>query len=190
MSRFIFCVSLMLCCLIMSGCRVCSSPYLYCGPVDDMSGDGCGSCGGSSCDPLYRSGSALNGYRGGVYHDGYYTATAHPIPYNDEEPTPLRQVNYTQNTSTPRQNIKSTAPIKTTPAREVPTSGRYSAPSSNLPSIQPPSLSREMLLQQERGVIDAKIIDVQYNVYPPQRNNQNSRSNRPIRQVVFEDVQF
>lgn len=69
-----------------AGCRMCASPYDYCGPVVD-------SC---CCDSQYGAGYAPQGYQSGpVYDEGYVEETAPmvqeaPMSYRRGTPTMAR----------------------------------------------------------------------------------------------------
>lgn|GEM_PF-4483476 len=187
MFRLVPCCVFVIMLTVIAGCRVCSSPYDYCGPVDNIGGNGCSSCGGSSCDPLYRSGSVLNGYHGGR-HYGSYSGVAQAQPYNDPD-----YYNYQSPSNGKKAVPQSTSrPInqqqQPTRAREVIPPPAPIPPQSSI-QIPPAPLTRDVLLQQERGAVDAKLIDVQDTVVSPTSGSARSNSKKSaIKQVSYEEV--
>lgn len=185
MFRLISCFLFVIGMTALTGCRVCSSPYDYCGPVNSMGGGDCGSCGGSSCDPLHRSGSTLNGYSGGRVYDGYYSGTAQPQPYNDGEITRTTQTMENGKSSVPSGQKPTKARVITpSPTRAPVPSG--SSSTLSIPALPPEPLTRDAMMQQERGAVDVKLIDVKDSVIGPLSNNGNKNSG--IRQVSYEEI--
>ncbi|MDR1958620.1 MAG: hypothetical protein LBQ54_06210 [Planctomycetaceae bacterium] len=194
--------AVMLCMVFFVGCRVCSSPYDNCGPVGSVGGmDGCHSCGGSDCDPLYRNGSVLNGYRGGTYYGGY-TGSAQARPYDETQGTPINQPTPARPATNPQSRIPSANPNGPVPRRSAPTPARealppvsmHSSPQSSristTPAVPKVPLTQESLLQQEQGAVDLRIIDVQDNPSPvlPPTSRRTPPANRSIQQVSYQEI--
>ncbi|MDR1958288.1 MAG: hypothetical protein LBQ54_04485 [Planctomycetaceae bacterium] len=116
--------AVMLCMIFFAGCRVCSSPYDNCGPV--------GSVGGMDCDPLYRNGSVLNGYRGGTYYGGS-AGSAQARPYDETQGTPIKQI------STAPQGIPSATRSGRTPTNQPTPARPATDPQSR---VKVPSVTR------------------------------------------------